>query len=131
MEKGFTKIFWQSIIVGLLTGITVVLFRLGIENLFHFIMTNFYIFAQLLHYNNYIIFGIMMNKNQIGTNAGIVWKLLSDNAHWEYDKLKQASGLSDRDLNAAIGWLAREDKIDFDIDEQHDRLFLHVNVYIG
>ncbi len=42
MEKGFTKIFWQSIIVGLLTGITVVLFRLGIENLFHFIMTNFY-----------------------------------------------------------------------------------------
>lgn len=79
----------------------------------------------------YIIFGIMMNKNQIGTNAGIVWKLLSDNAHWEYDKLKQASGLSDRDLNAAIGWLAREDKIDFDIDEQHDRLFLHANVYIG
>ena len=65
----------------------------------------------------------MMNKNQIGTNAGIVWKLLSDNAHWEYDKLKHASGLSDRDLNAAIGWLAREDKIDFDIDEQHDRLF--------
>ena len=49
----------------------------------------------------------------------------------EYDKLKHASGLSDRDLNAAIGWLAREDKIDFDIDEQHDRLFLHVNVYIG
>ena len=44
--------------------------------------------------------------------------------------LKQASGLSDRDLNAAIGWLAREDKIDFDIDEQHDRLFLHANVYI-
>ena len=73
----------------------------------------------------------MMNKNQIGTNAGIVWKLLSDNAHWEYDKLKQASGLSDRDLNAAIGWLAREDKIDFDIDKQHDRLFLHANVYIG
>lgn len=78
-----------------------------------------------------LFFGIMMNKNQIGTNAGIVWKLLSDNAHWEYDKLKHASGLSDRDLNAAIGWLAREDKIDFDIDEQHDRLFLHVNVYIG
>ncbi len=73
----------------------------------------------------------MMNKNQIGTNAGIVWKILSDNTHWEYDKLKEACGLSDRDLNAAIGWLAREDKIDFDIDNGHDRLFLHVNVYIG
>ena len=30
----------------------------------------------------------MMNKNQIGENAGIVWKLLSDNAHWDYEKLK-------------------------------------------
>lgn len=47
----------------------------------------------------------MMDKTQIGTNAGIVWKLLSDNAHWEYEKLKKESGLSDRDLNAAIGWL--------------------------
>ena len=51
--------------------------------------------------------------------------------YWEYEKLKKESGLSDRDLNAAIGWLAREDKIDFDIDEKEDRLFLHVNVYIG
>ena len=75
------------------------------------------------------LFKIMMNKYQIGTNAGIVWRILSDNAHWDYEKLKEVSGLSDRDLNAAIGWLAREDKIDFDIDEQHDRLFLHVNVY--
>lgn len=65
----------------------------------------------------------MMNKYQIGTNAGIVWRILSDNSHWDYEKLKEVSGLSDRDLNAAIGWLAREDKIDFDIDEQHDRLF--------
>ena len=73
----------------------------------------------------------MMDKTQIGTNAGIVWKLLSDNAHWEDEKLTKESGLSDRDLNAAIGWLAREDKIDFDIDEKEDRLFLHVNVYIG
>lgn len=31
----------------------------------------------------------MMDKTQIGTNAGIVWKLLSDNAHWEYEKLKK------------------------------------------
>ena len=51
--------------------------------------------------------------------------------HWEYEDLKAATGLSDRELNAAIGWLAREDKIDFDMDQNHDRLFLHVNVYIG
>lgn len=72
-----------------------------------------------------------MNKHQIGTNAGIVWNTLQDNAHWTYEDLKTASGLSDRDLNAAIGWLAREDKIDFDIDKKADKLFLHVNVYIG
>ena len=57
------------------------------------------------------LFKIMMNKYQIGTNAGIVWRILSDNAHWDYEKLKEVSGLSDRDLNAAIGWLAREKKI--------------------
>lgn len=72
-----------------------------------------------------------MDKYQIGTNAGIVWNVLKDNAHWDYEQLKTATGLTDRDLNTAIGWLAREDKIDFDINNQHDRLFLNVNVYIG
>ena len=65
-----------------------------------------------------------MDKIQIGTNAGIVWSILKDNPHWNYEDLKEATGLSDRDLNAAIGWLAREDKIDFDINENQDKLFL-------
>ena len=30
-----------------------------------------------------------MDKNQIGTNAGIVWNILKDNAHWEYEDLKR------------------------------------------
>ena len=42
MGKGFTKIFWQAVLTGLITGIVVVLFRLGIENLFSFVMTHFY-----------------------------------------------------------------------------------------
>ena len=71
----------------------------------------------------------MMNKNQIGTNAGIVWKLLSDNAHWEYDKLKHASGLSDRDLNAAIGWLARENKLDIDVNDKGEYDQFHLPLY--
>lgn len=72
-----------------------------------------------------------MNKFQIGTNAGVVWNALKDNAHWEYKQLKSVTGLNDRELNAAIGWLAREDKIDFEVDERQDKLFLTVNVYIG
>ena len=67
-----------------------------------------------------------MNKNLIGLNAGKVWQLLNNNS-----ELKEAVGLSDRDLNAAIGWLAREDKIDFETEGGNDRLFLCVNVYIG
>lgn len=72
-----------------------------------------------------------MDKHQIGVNAGIVWNVLKDNARWEYHHLKEATGLSDRDLNAAIGWLARENKVDFESANQQDCLFLSVNVYIG
>ena len=33
-----------------------------------------------------------MDKNQIGTNAGIVWNILKDNAHWEYEpKIRKQS----------------------------------------
>ena len=56
-----------------------------------------------------------MNKQIIVESAGIVWKLLSDGNRWEYEELKSASGLSDRILNAAIGWLAKEDKIFFEM----------------
>ena len=42
MGKGFTKIFWQALLTGLITGVLVVLFRFGIENLFDFIIQNFY-----------------------------------------------------------------------------------------
>lgn len=72
-----------------------------------------------------------MNKYEIGVNAGKIWHLLKDNVRWSYQDLKEASGLSDRDLNAAIGWLAREDKIDFQCGGGDDCLFLSVNVYIG
>ena len=57
-----------------------------------------------------------MNKNLIGLNAGKVWQLLNNNKRWSYSELKEAVGLSDRDLNAAIGWLARGDKIDFEFN---------------
>ena len=71
-----------------------------------------------------------MNKAQIGENAGKLWNFLKDNRHWEYEKLKEASGLSDRDLNSAIGWLAREDKVYFETDKNSTEfLYLSVNVY--
>lgn len=55
-----------------------------------------------------------MNKNGIGINAGIVWRLLDNNRRLEYREIKRLSGLSDRELNMAVGWLAREDRIQID-----------------
>lgn len=72
-----------------------------------------------------------MNKDQIGLNAGKIWKLLSDNNRWCYNEIKKATSLSDRDLNAAIGWLARENKIDFEVENGNDCFFLTLNVFIG
>lgn len=71
-----------------------------------------------------------MDKYTIGNNAGIVWTLLNDGKRWKYENLKAASALSDRDLNAAIGWLAREDKIYFETDSNNaEYLYLSVNIY--
>ncbi len=71
-----------------------------------------------------------MDKYTIGKNAGIVWNTLNDGKRWAYEDLKKATELSDRDLNAAIGWLAREDKILFETDQNDsDYLCLFVNLY--
>ena len=71
-----------------------------------------------------------MDKYSIGKNAGIIWSILSNGQRWAYDALKEKSGLSDRDLNAAIGWLAREDKIFFETDQNNiDYLYLFTNIY--
>ena len=73
-----------------------------------------------------------MDKHEIGVNAGKVWELLSGNTKWNYESLKRASELNDKELAAAIGWLAREDKIEFEAGEDDEvNVYLNVNVYIG
>jgi hypothetical protein len=53
-----------------------------------------------------------MDKYTIGKNAGIVWRALQNNkSSWE--ELVKNTGLNELELAAAIGWLAREDKIRF------------------
>lgn len=72
-----------------------------------------------------------MCRKEIGLNAGKVWQLLSDNHKWTYAELKKKSGLTDTDLGAALGWLGREDKIEFEQEEVQLYVSLCVNVYIG
>lgn len=61
-----------------------------------------------------IIFKLIqiMDLQSIGESAGVVWNLLAtDNKKMEYQELKEASGLNDKELSAAMGWLAREGKL--------------------
>lgn len=53
-----------------------------------------------------------MDKEKIGTNAGIVWRTLYEGARrMSLDELTSSTNLSLAEVAAAIGWLAREDKI--------------------
>ncbi|MDD2476791.1 MAG: winged helix-turn-helix domain-containing protein [Dysgonamonadaceae bacterium] len=47
----------------------------------------------------------------IGINAGKVWTSLDQEGRMNVKLLKKAVNLTDKDLYAAIGWLAREKKI--------------------
>ena len=71
-----------------------------------------------------------MDKHIIGENAGVIWKLLNNGERWEYDKLKAVSGMSDRDLNLAIGWLAREDKIFFETNKDENKEYLYLSLVL-
>ena len=52
-------------------------------------------------------------------------------AKWDYGTLKRKSGLKDKELGAALGWLACEDKIVLHQEDGELYIFLGVNVYIG
>ena len=75
-----------------------------------------------------------MNIQSIGESAGIIWNLLqSESRKWDYKEIKQATGLSDRIINAAIGWLAREGKLSIKETKVGRRnvLYIELNYYIG
>ena len=62
-----------------------------------------------------------MFTERIGSNAGLIWAAL-DNGEMEVKSLKKATKLTEKDLNLALGWLAREGKIVF--NEVEGELFI-------
>lgn len=46
-----------------------------------------------------------------GINAGRVWSYLDENGRLHLREVKKATKLTDKNLYAALGWLAREGKI--------------------
>lgn len=61
-----------------------------------------------------------MTKGKIGLNAGAIWNLLADGESFTFETLKKRLALCDADLWSAIGWLARENKIELSDDTKHN-----------
>ena len=52
-----------------------------------------------------------MEISLIGEYAGKVWKALDEQGEQEMTHLKKSTALGEKEISAAIGWLAREDKV--------------------
>ncbi len=55
---------------------------------------------------------------QIGINAGKVWTVLDEKGRQNVKEIKKAAKLTDKDLYAALGWLAREGKVALEAEEK-------------
>jgi len=62
-------------------------------------------------------------KEKIGSDAGAVWQVLDTQGAKSIKELKKATKLNDKEIYAAIGWLAREEKLAF-IEEEEADLFI-------
>jgi hypothetical protein len=61
----------------------------------------------------------------IGTNAGLVWHALNEKGKLNIKDLKKATKIkSEKDLYAAFGWLAKENKLGFEEIEGELFVFL-------
>lgn len=65
-----------------------------------------------------------MNAEAIGSFAGLVWQALNETDTLGLKQLKKNTKLKDKEVFAAIGWLAREGKIDIQSnpDDEKDLL---------
>ncbi|GHT27747.1 hypothetical protein FACS189415_5480 [Bacteroidia bacterium] len=61
-------------------------------------------------------------KEKIGNDAGRIWKVLDEEGSKSVKELKKLTKLVDKEIYAAIGWLAREEKLSFNYVE--DELYL-------
>lgn len=65
-----------------------------------------------------------MNAETIGTWAGLVWNALSEADVLGLKQLKKIAKLKDKEVFAAIGWLAREGKVDIQINPEDEKDYL-------
>ena len=65
-----------------------------------------------------------MTVEVIGTNAGAVWQALSTADALGMKQLKKVTKLKEKEVYAALGWLAREGKVNIDTDPEDEKELL-------
>jgi hypothetical protein len=62
-----------------------------------------------------------MNTETIGANAGLIWNALNEGNTLSVKQLRKATKLKDKEVFAALGWLAREGKVAIAADEKDEK----------
>jgi len=60
----------------------------------------------------------------IGAAAGKIWEYLEENGATSVTKITKETGLNRNDVQRAIGWLAKEGKLNFDTEGRTELLSL-------
>lgn len=62
-----------------------------------------------------------MNVEVIGNNAGLVWQALAAADAMGVKQIKKVTKLKDKEVFAALGWLAREGKVNILPDDNDEK----------
>lgn len=65
-----------------------------------------------------------MLKNDIGVNAGVIWHLLLENGALSVRQIGEHTGYREKMIILSLGWLAREDKVNF--SEKHEVIYVEL-----
>lgn len=65
-----------------------------------------------------------MNTATIGQSAGLVWEVLNEAQAMDTKQLRKLTKLKEKEFYAALGWLAREDKLLFEESEDGKELIV-------
>ena len=65
-----------------------------------------------------------MNTENIGTWAGFIWNALNEVETLGFKQVKKATKLKEKELYAAMGWLAREGKLNIVENAEEKELYL-------
>lgn len=60
----------------------------------------------------------------IGTNAGTVWTALNTAEALGIKQIRKITKLKEKEVYAALGWLAREGKINIDVDPADEKDYI-------